>query len=321
MIPIPKLHKNKKMSSEEKKRRQIIESYKSVVLKGFLGHPQVETNLNQESAIDNKFLDSSQAPVKIVKKKVAPGGTVISELEQKWEGTVCMAGSSRHWSEHVLRFTKTSITILNSSESKIFSTIPTSSIITIRPMKKTESPLFFLNTFGFFQIDTFARVYYFMVRDEWLNAWMQFLLSTYGKIVQPKLDVPIEIVYKFPEPSEVYTTRPPSWRLDKKRVFNYRKILFHSKSIDAKYQTMMLCDMIEEFLRSGLNLAEAELNGTVQPQQWISFYDQIAVLQVVNITKLNEREKMALLLNLYHLMVVHVSLILGPPLSCKFTFY
>ena len=55
--------------------------------------------------------------------------------------------------------------------------------------------------------------------------------------------------------------------------------------------------------------------GKATVSQWIDFLNQLSYIQYINITTLNECEKTALLLNLYHIMIIHVSLIIGPPAS------
>ena len=55
--------------------------------------------------------------------------------------------------------------------------------------------------------------------------------------------------------------------------------------------------------------------GKATVSQWIDFLNQLSYIQYINITTLNEIEKTALLLNLYHIMIIHVSLIIGPPAS------
>ena len=48
---------------------------------------------------------------------------------------------------------------------------------------------------------------------------------------------------------------------------------------------------------------------------WIKFLDEISLLQTINISILSEKERVAFFLNLYHAMVIHGSLVVGPPPS------
>ena len=59
LLPIPRLYKNKKMSSEEKKRRQIVESYKSLLIKNSQTQlAQANSLLGPSNDFDKTFLDN-----------------------------------------------------------------------------------------------------------------------------------------------------------------------------------------------------------------------------------------------------------------------
>ena len=42
----------------------------------------------------------------------------------------------------------------------------------------------------------------------------------------------IDITYKYPDPAEAYIARPTTYKLDKKRVYNYRKIIFNLYTVE-----------------------------------------------------------------------------------------
>jgi hypothetical protein len=46
---------------------------------------------------------------------------------------------------------------------------------------------------------------------------------------------------------------------------------------------------------------------------WVRFWDELSLLQTVSLVGLSEPEKMTFFLNLYHVMVVHGSMVFGPP--------
>ena len=345
MLAIPRLHKNKKLSAEERKRRQIVESYKYLVQKNVTSaqFTAVESFMNATTALDQGVLENSHAPSLVSRsrsKAVVPslsretsataaiaasgteGGSASTggslDGSQKYEGTVCMAVSSRHWSENVLRITKSGISILPNSESvRAYTNISVKSIFCIRQMRKEETPIFFLKSLAFFQIETFARVYYFMVKEKYVSSWLQFFHMMYGNTIVKLSSEPIgKVLYTFPEPAEAYIARPTCWKLDKKRIFNYRRIVFSPKCIPVKYQSSSPNEIIEDILASAFALSVAEANTSAEASDWVKFLDDITVVQTLNFSKLNEKDKIAFLLNIHHLMVVHASLILGPPLSC-----
>ena len=73
--------------------------------------------------------------------------------------------------------------------------------------------------------------------------------------------------------------------MEKRRVFNYRRILFSARSIPEKYRTMSLNELAEEILRKAFYLCElAGSNGPISPDLWIHFFDEISLLQMIDIT-------------------------------------
>ena len=234
-----------------------------------------------------------------------------------------MAVSNRHWTEYIFKITKSGINISLSPESlRISYSVPAKSIFCIRPMKKEETPLLYVTGFSFFQIETFSRIYYIMVREKWLNSWLQILSTVYGATVvkfsyDTKDEANTTSNYRFPDPAEAsyYVARPTSWRLDKRRIFNFRRIIFSTYCVPSKYATLTPNQFIEEVLLAAFTLSAAESKRSAEACQWINFLDSICFLQILDFSKLNEKQKLAFLLNLYHLMVVHAALIMGPPTS------
>ena len=50
--------------------------------------------------------------------------------------------------------------------------------------------------------------------------------------------------------------------------------------------------------------------------KWIDFMDELCMLQLITLpADLTEAQKVALFLNLYHLLVLHGTLVIGPPVS------
>lgn len=51
------------------------------------------------------------------------------------------------------------------------------------------------------------------------------------------------------------------------------------------------------------------------PRLWIEFSNEISILQIIDVSKLTETEKVAFFLNLYHIMLLHGIIVLGLPLA------
>lgn len=108
------------------------------------------------------------------------------------------------------------------------------------------------------------------------------------------------------EPEEAYLARPNDWKPDKRRVYNYRKIIFRNPPYLASP-----AHSVEKALKMAFALSSK--GGTEDRNLWIEFLNEISNFQIINITELPTKEKTAILLNLYHLMVLHGMIILGPP--------
>jgi hypothetical protein len=136
----------------------------------------------QPNDFDKTFLDNPHTNLKCHKGKAG----------DKWEGGVGMATAPRAWSEQFIKLSKSELAIFKSSEAARPShVIPTSSVFCVRPMRTEESPLYLLSphcasSFAFIQLETFARVFYFMIREkqliDWLNAFEKVLGGS-GSIV------------------------------------------------------------------------------------------------------------------------------------------
>ena len=344
-IPIPRLYKNRKLSSIEKRRRQIVESYYQA--------------LKQENQYVLEKLSGSLQSIANSDKEFLDGNASVSEILfhrlQAFQGSVALASSRRHWIEYSLILSKKEACFYrqkrvnkSSSSSSAATTAANSTIktarrpdirmkmydvVSIQPMSFYDIPI---EGFSFLEIETFSRVYYIMLRsDIQLNEWIQAFVHFRGRdvLVSMYADVPtdgiinthsptnkMKTVYQAEIEGSAYLAKSGCWRLDKKRIFNYRRISFNptinSSFTSLKsmmiYKSMTPNSFIESVLSNILYISQPEIN-TVTPSHWVHFMDKISWLQTMNISSLNEIEKTAFFLNLYHIMVIHGSLVIGSP--------
>lgn len=125
MVPLPRTHKVRKLQNDEKKRLQIVESYRYALAMAALepskvvtpesskvtrspsrnpGSPpssssslQLQELLDNVTETDNNFLGGFVSIRRRVKTKVGTGGG------ERWEGAVAMATSRRHWTEQCMQ--------------------------------------------------------------------------------------------------------------------------------------------------------------------------------------------------------------------------
>jgi hypothetical protein len=113
------------------------------------------------------------------------------------------------------------------------------------------------------------------------------------------------------EQDNFYLARPPCWRLDKRRLFNYRRIVFSPQSLPPELLSFVShpLALAESLLKMALKLStmvSEQILGSFSAEDvalWVSFLDQLSVLQILNISVLPERERAVFFLNLHHVMV------------------
>lgn len=336
LVPIPKLHKNRKLTMDEKKRRQVVESYKAMLARNLPAQvTQAQTQLMALNDLDKTFLDAAPASSsastsssigRLRAKSLIPGGDKAGSPSERFEGAVAMATSSRSWMEQEMRVTKAEIIVAKHAETRRGATvISTSAIINVRALRASESPLPSSSGFAFFQIETVWKVFYFMVRERSFSDWMHtlavFLPTGIVKIQSVRQTEPIEVpnIADFPitiDDHSLFLARPVSWKLDKRRVFNYRTIFFNMASASEKLAGTSPLELIEDILVRAFSLSASAPEATATSAlPWLAFLDRISLLQAIDLSTLRENERAAFLLNLYHVMVLHGSVVYGPPLS------
>ena len=366
LVPIPRMHKNRRLSSLERRRRQIVESYR-VLMKSDRTSPaylKFISFLNPITAIDRDYLEGNTNVTQRIKH-------IRNQENEYYEGYVGMAMSRRHWIEYHCILNKNEFSLYrkqhsnnnNNNNTTKTSTqriprrcnlrIKMSSIISVQPMRFQDIPL---QGFSFFQIETFSRVYYFMIRSDiqlqqWIEGFVHYLskdilhspfdesfyqhinnnTTTNGTTTTTKSttstannnttstlnnnSVQNPRLY-YENENEAYLAKSACWKLDKKRILNYRRIIFNPAAMSSKYNNITPNQYIENILLNILflsnnNTTTSTTNNNIY--QWVKFMDEISYLQCINISKLTEKERIAFFLNLYHIMVIHGSLVVGPP--------
>ena len=359
MAPIPKLHKNKKFSENEKRRRCIIESYKATLE---TDAKRLQDFLLPYTQNDEYFLGSEPRRFSLSSSRSVVDD---SSNRQGLTGVVAMALSRRHWREMYLQIERGFVLVYsNRDDSRPYLSIRLDTILSVRALSPNESPT---HSYYFFEIETFPRVFYFLVKTERsLRTWLGGFATIFGRnqdIYSNGLSEPDQMYSPiYPSLSgqnsplqnidldDVYLARPKDWRMKKRRVFNYRRTLFRSclatstsmisindrhgmswesngvsgnssGSSSSRDSSLSPTVLIESILKMAIDLCDIqdcihdglEKDGVVF--KWIAFFDLVSMLQVVDLTQLGEKEKTAAFLNLYHVMILHGTMVLGPPTS------
>ena len=154
-------------------------------------------------------------------------------------------------------------------------------VLSVRSLRPEEVPM---QHFSFFQVSTVIRVYYFLVLSEsvlrsWLAAFNtvfnnseenSFSGDVYTKLIS--LNSSKALAVELDEGA--YLARPSEVKMDKRRVYNYRRILFRAPSVDRCPPPVLVA---ENILRMAFSLAFSQSSSI----KWVEFLDAICFLQVI----------------------------------------
>jgi len=96
-----------------------------------------------------------------------------------------------------------------------------------------------------------------------------------------------------------YLARAGCWRLDRRRLLNCRRIVFNPAALPPVSPSRLG----EDLLTKASYLAGLAPGDRGWAAAWVGFLDDASLLQTLDLSRLTERERTALLLNLHHAMV------------------
>jgi hypothetical protein len=213
--------------------------------------------------------------------------TSKERIELLTEGLIARAISDRHWIEEWARVYPDRIEFFHPDRSKAHFQI--SSITGVKSLPMEDCP----NTpqFFFLSIDTPGRTVYLMFRNEaQRDEWLQCLQSC------ARDDLSSDMISD--NPAEEFMHKSTMWRCKHRRLLNCARFSFHSR-LDAKEDPV---ELVARVLRLAL------AGDATRP-----FLEAAALLKDTTTNNLTEEKKLAFFLNLYHVMISHAFLVLGPP--------
>lgn len=203
------------------------------------------------------------------------------------EGFIARAISDRHWMEEWARVYSDRIEFFHPDKNKPHFQI--SSIIGAKPLSNEDCPN--IPQFSFLAIDTPGRTVYLMFRQEsQRDEWLLCIHSCSSDTVLSDMILD--------NPAEEFLHKSTMWRCKNRRVLNCARFSFHSRLV-AKEDPL-------ELVTRALRLA---LDGNATR----AFLEVAASLKDTVTDNLSEDKKLAFFLNLYHVMISHAFLVLGPP--------
>jgi hypothetical protein len=222
-------------------------------------------------------------------------------------GIVARALSDRHWKEERVILIGESGELLfhHVGGSKIHFRITLSSVINVSPLAN-GSDLVPLPSYFYLQIETFVRVTILMFssqeeRDSWVETLETIRRDRSTRLYASEL-------LQFEIPTDEFLSKSTMWNCQKRKLLNFRRYSFRTPRSKPPEETLQLA---ERALAKVLTLKPKGANDSDLRE----FLDCAAALKEADAHSLNEEEKCAFFLNIYHIMIMHSYIILGPPAS------
>ena len=250
-----------------------------------------------------------------------------------WTGTAALAMSNRHWVQYLVVLTPEGFLLNHASHHKPVK-IPRKAIISAGRMKKQDVPLLLLG-YSFLYVETLRKFYYLLVReDHGKPDHLLQCLENLGVTQERKFDERDDHLEDTFIATLLVKTNVEIWRLSNRSLYNARRFVFCAPNPEGGHGSPNT--LVEELLVKAIKLSKlmnrrnrsafqhggpkssagiTEENLTVGDLilLWLEFLDGVCDLQVIDILGLPQAQRAALLLNLYHTMVIHGSLVLSPP--------
>jgi hypothetical protein len=222
---------------------------------------------------------------------------------------IARALSGHHWIEELVTITARDILFSHPDKSKPNHRVSISSVVKVGQMSNCDALLF--PTYHFMTVETFGRSIYLMFqseeeRNEWVDCIRLCLVKrdeSRREQRSPEQSFTTHLIEVDNPGLDEFLHKSSMWDCNKRRILNCRKFSFL-----AQNQADSLA-LVEIALRRATAL---RLDGT-NDSDLRAFLDCTAALKEADTHGLNEDQRKAFFLNLYHVMIMHAFLVLGPP--------
>ena len=235
--------------------------------------------------------------VKSTEKTVA--GTIL-------RGFAARAISDRHWDEEWLVLSEGGVlSCYHPEKRKTRLRIQMSNILKAYTLPAKLTPA--MKGFGFLCIETFGRTIYFLyespkTRDLWLKALWDLQKNLAADEQSVDSDVSRRIL-SIGQPSEEFLHKSSIWHCKNRRILNCGRY-----NLKCQNELENPLDMVKEALQLSI-----ESNFDESGERRHLFFMSSGALKRAMVQTLPEEGRLAFFLNLYHCMVMHAFLVIGPP--------
>jgi hypothetical protein len=229
------------------------------------------------------------------------------------EGVIVRALSETHWREERASLGDTWLVFGKGKSQMRISLDEVVSCVAVTPFRpRDDSPI--IAGLSSFEIATLGRVTHIMVageeaRDRWVRCISERLHSSDTGDGSPVSSDPWADACSADPASFLH--KSDVWRTAQRRVLNCRRFAFRGRAVDAQ---VLASTALRESCRLCQLLQTETAQGELQ-RDLIQFFDATSELKHCDISGLDSTAQLAFFLNLYHLMINHAYLLLGPPPS------
>ena len=285
-----------RLSSCERTRRIVGQVFSSALTNPAQAK-QLQNFVRMETAFDSSFLRGTPPTLLAKKARMVQKSTFVAR-----------AFSDHHWIEEWMKVTDLQLAFYHPEKTlKGNLYLSLQNIISVRKLAAHEAPL--LPSYSFMEIQTLGQSIYLMLATEELrDSWVAYLSTVIKK--EPLFDESSDSkasgssdhLIAVDNPSKEFLHKSSMWNCKQRRILNCRKFSFRSShSFDPIKQ-------VEDALVKALDPKEES-----EERNLCAFLDSAAALKQVDVSVLTEIERTTFFLNLYHVMIVHAFLVLGPP--------
>ena len=219
---------------------------------------------------------------------------------------VARALSDHHWVEEWMKVTDLQLAFYHPDKmQKANLYLSLNNILSVRKLAARECPMVW--TYSFMEIQTLGQTVYMMLKsEEDCDSFVAYLSTV---IKQPRviecaseISGASDLLVSVDNPSKEFLHKSSMWNCKQRRILNCRTYFFRSN------YTLDPIGQVEDALIKALDPRQES-----EERNLCSFLDSAAALKQVDVSTLTESERTAFFLNLYHVMIAHAFLVLGPP--------
>jgi len=221
---------------------------------------------------------------------------------------VARATSDHHWVEEWMKVTDKQVSFYHPERlQKANFRISLSNIISVNRLEGECAPL--LPNYLFMGLQTLGRTVYLFfdnkkTRDDWVEHLSSIIATTgcLGDDTSKESNGSASLI-SVDNPSKEFLHKSSMWNCKQRRILNCRKFSFRNpeKHLDP-------IEEVQDALRKVSDYIEEPDESNLCP-----FLDSAASLKSVDVSILTEDERSIFFVNLYHVMIIHAFLVLGPP--------